>query len=82
MTFQIENHDAVLHDVTLIATRVPVDELPTLGIAWTSRALSSPRLLSEPVTLTVSLQPGRYAMVCTVPHHYVRDQMVATLVVS
>ena len=33
-------------------------------------------------SLTATLRPGRYLLVCTVPHHYVRDQMVATITVS
>lgn len=74
VTFQIENYDAVLHDVTLIATRVPVDELPTAGfsvdesnVAITTLAQTPELGAREPVALNVSLQPGRrYVTVCTV----------------
>lgn len=36
----------------------------------------------ETATLVTTLAAGTYVLLCTVPHHYVRERMVATLTVS
>jgi uncharacterized cupredoxin-like copper-binding protein len=81
------NRDGVPHDVVLIATDLAADQLPTEGIRVDEDGLDVRARTAriEPHgagSLMATLRPGRYLLVCTVPHHYVRDQMVATLTVS
>lgn len=83
------NRDRAPHDVVVLATDLPPDRLPTAGVRLDER---SPAITVVARTSTIaprgsgaldtSLAPGRYVLVCTVPHHYVREMMVATLVVQ
>lgn len=89
VNFAVSNRDAVPHDVVVLATDLSADALPTAGIrvdeqSGQLRVLGrSPTLPARgTASLTVPLLPGRYVLVCTVPHHYVREAMVATLTVS
>jgi hypothetical protein len=84
-----ENHDAAPHNVAVLATDLPPEELPTkdIRIDESSAAIEvigrTPQLAAhEAETITVRLEPGRYMLVCTVPHHYVRNQMVGVLNIS
>lgn len=86
-TFNATNDDGVPHDVTLIRTDLPVDALPTSGARLVEddldvRARTSTIVGGDVGTLAAVLRPGRYLLVCTVPHHYVRERMVAEVVVS
>lgn len=83
------NADQAPHDVVLLRTTRAPDALPSSGVRIDEADPSievlarTPRL--EPGAtgvLTVSLGPGTYVLVCTVPHHYVREAMVATLIVA
>ena len=83
----VRNRDGVPHDVVLIATDLPPDELPTedIRVNETGLDIRARTARIEPYgsgSLAATLRPGRYVLVCTVPHHYVRDQMVATVTVS
>ena len=83
------NHDRAPHDLALYATQRPLDDLPTTGVRVDEQSTDL-RLLARIPTLsthqtgevTVNIAPGTYALVCTVPHHYVRDRMATTLVVT
>jgi uncharacterized cupredoxin-like copper-binding protein len=89
LTFRVVNHDGVPHNLTLIATRRAPDRLPTSGIRVD---VSNPAIRVVAATpwlrpsgsgrLTATLHRGRYILVCTVPHHYVRSRMVATVTVG
>ena len=89
MTLDATNRDAVPHDVVLIRTSLAPERLPTSGVRVDE---SSPaiEILARTATLkpqrsgsfSVVIGPGTYLLVCTVPHHYVREAMVATLTVS
>lgn len=86
LTVTAENLDDVPHDVVLLRTDLPPDDLPTAGIRVdeASPALSilgrTPRLAAgDTATFSVAISPGTYVLVCTVPHHYVREAMVATM---
>jgi hypothetical protein len=89
LTLQVENHDRVPHNLTLLATRRPPGRLPTSGIRID---LGDPAIRMVAATpwlrplgsgsVTAAVRPGRYVLVCTVPHHYVRSRMVATLSVE
>ena len=88
VTVAVENLDGVPHDATLLRTALAAEELPTTGIRVdeANAALQilgrTPRLAAgESGTFTVSLTPGTYVLVCTVPHHYVREAMAARLTV-
>jgi len=88
-TLAANNIDGVPHDVTLIRTGLAADQLPTTGIRIdeTSPDIEilgrTPRLgPGESGSFTMSLAAGVYLLVCTVPHHYVREAMVATLTVT
>jgi len=85
----VVNADRVVHDVVLLRTDRPIDELPTVGIriAEDDPAIEvlarTPRLdPGQAGQLAAELAPGRYVLVCTVPHHYVREAMAATLTVT
>lgn len=85
----VTNADAAPHDLVVLATDLGADELPTTGIR-VDEADPAVRVLTRTPTLRpgeaasvrTQLAPGRYVVVCTVPHHYVREAMVATLVVG
>jgi len=89
VTLSVLNQDRAPHDVVLVATDLPADRLPTNGIRVDERSLEieirarTPSL--QPGTtgsLTAKLTPGLYTLVCTVPHHYAREMMVAALIVT
>jgi uncharacterized cupredoxin-like copper-binding protein len=89
LTIRVVNADSVPHNLTLIATRRPPEPLPTSGIRVdvsnpAIRVLAATPMLrpSRSDSLTAVVHPGRYILVCTVPHHYVRSHMVATLTVK
>lgn len=89
VTLSVVNHDSAPHNVVLLATELPVDQLPTTGIRVDEASAEIKILARTPTleagstaSLTASLTPGRYILVCTVPHHYVRELMVAVLTVS
>lgn len=85
----VTNVDRAPHDVVLVRTDLDIDELPTEGIRVDEQ---DPRIdvrsrtsTIEPAgngSLVATLQPGTYILVCTVPHHYVRDRMAAVLTVT
>lgn len=88
VTLTATNVDDVPHDVTLIRTALGAGELPTTGIRVdeTSPDIEilgrTPRLAPEEIgSFTTSLSAGTYILVCTVPHHYVREAMLATLTI-
>ena len=88
VTLTASNVDKVPHDVTLIRTALAAGGLPTTGIRVdeTSPDIEilgrTPRLAPEETgSFTTSLSAGTYILVCTVPHHYVRESMLATLTV-
>jgi len=85
-TLTATNLDRVPHDVVLIRTALPPDRLPTTGIRVEELdpaieiLARTPRLEPRATgSLTASLAPGTYVLVCSVPHHYVREAMVATI---
>lgn len=88
-SFLVFNEDDAPHDVVLIETELPIDGLPTAGIRvdeqdnrLSVRARTSRIGPSGVGSLMATLQPGRYLLVCTVPHHYVRDLMAVELRVT
>lgn len=89
VTLTAVNRDRAPHDVVILATELPPDRLPTAGIrvdeanpAVTVVARTSTIPSRGSAQVSASLGPGRYVLVCTVPHHYVREMMVGTLVVQ
>ena len=89
LTLTVTNADRVPHDVVLLRTARPIDALPTDGIRVDEDDPAvevlgrTPRLAAGARgELAASLPAGRYVLVCTVPHHYVREAMVATLTVT
>lgn len=86
VTLTASNRDRVPHDVVLIRTTLASDALPTSGVRVDENdpvidvLARTARLASKGTgSLTAMLQPGTYVLVCTVPHHYVREAMVATI---
>lgn len=82
----VTNADRAPHNIAVLSTPRPVDALPTTDVRVdendpTVSVLARSRTLAsgERDEVTVRLLPGRYVVVCTVPHHYVRNRMVATL---
>lgn len=89
LTLAVANVDRVVHDVVLLRTDRGIDALPTTGILVdeTDPAIEvvarTARLdAGEHGDLSATLGPGRYVLVCTVPHHYVREAMAAALTVT
>ena len=89
VTLTVTNTDRAPHDVVVISTTLEPGRLPVAGIRVDEEnpALSviarTPRLpAGGAAAITVALAPGRYVLVCTVPHHYVRESMVATLTIA
>ena len=82
----VVNADRAPHDVVLLRTALAPDQLPTVGITVDE---GDPAV--EVVARTARLEPGgtgemaatlvagTYVLGCSVPHHYVRERMVATL---
>lgn len=86
VALEVRNLDTAPHDVTLVATSVPADALPTSGIVIDEddRRIDvlarTPRLgAGSGGVIDLELRPGTYVLVCTVPHHYVRNDMAAVL---
>jgi len=84
----VENGDRAPHDVAVVATDPP-SQLPTAGtrvdessdaIAVVARTVNL--AAQETATVSARLSPGRYVLVCAVPHHYLRNQMDGVLTVS
>ena len=89
VTLSAINSDGVPHDVVLLRSPAPADRLPTVGIRVDESAAGlevlgrTDRLgPAESGSFTAAVEPGTYVLVCTVPHHYVREAMVATLTAS
>ena len=89
VTLTATNLDRVPHDVVLMRTALPPDRLPTTGIRVDELdpaievLARTPRLEPQATgSLTASLAPGTYVLVCSVPHHDVREAMVATITAS
>ena len=89
VTLTATNVDDVPHDVTLVRTALAAGELPTTGIRVdeTSPDIEilgrTPRLAPEETgSFTTQLSAGTYILVCTVPHHYVREAMLGTLTIT
>lgn len=85
--FSAQNVDGVQHDVTLIRTDLALDSLPTVDVrveetSLDVRARTSVIAAGGTGDLVASLEPGRYVLVCTVPHHYVRERMIAEVEVG
>ena len=83
------NADRVPHDVVVLRTSLAADQLPTTDVRVdeSDPAIEilgrTPRLSAGATgSLTATLPAGTYILVCTVPHHYVREAMVATLTVA
>lgn len=86
VTLTAPNRDRVPHDVVLIHTALAPDALPTNGVrldedspAITVLARTARLAPDETGYLTATLQAGTYILVCSVPHHYVREAMVAAM---
>lgn len=89
VTISVVNSGRVGHNVAVVATQLPADDLPTSGVRLDEsdsriRVVGkTPNLArSQRTTITVDLEPGSYILVCTVPHHYVRERMLAMLSVQ
>ena len=89
LVLNVSNRDRAPHDVVLLRTALEPDELPTSGITVDERdpALEVVARTSrlEPLatgTIATTVGPGTYVLVCSVPHHDVRDAMVADLSVT
>ena len=85
--FSATNADDVPHDVTLVRSDLALDALPTVDVrldeaALDIRARTSVISAGQAGDLVASLEPGRYVLVCTVPHHYVRERMIAEILVG
>lgn len=77
ITLGVINEGAQAHELTIYATDLPLDGLP-LADWLVDESILDP-LASTPVIvggqsrqLTVSLEPGRYVLVCNLPAHYER----------
>ena len=85
----VTNTDRAPHDVVLLQTTLALDDLPTTGIRVDEHDrrldLRARTATIEPGgsgSLVATLRPGTYVLVCTVPHHYVRDRMAIELTVA
>lgn len=88
ITLQATNGDAVPHDLLVVrlavAGRLPtsgirLDEAdPRIGVLGRTPHLSP----NASASVTTTLAPGSYVLVCSVPHHYVRDSMATTLTLT
>ncbi len=81
----VTNEDDAPHNVVLLRSLLPPDQLPTTGIRLDEASpdivvlAGTPPLSSGATeTLSVVADPGTYVLVCTIPHHYVRSRMFAT----
>jgi len=89
VTLSVVNEDSAPHNVVLVATDRTPETLPTIAIRVDELSAEIEVLGRTPTlrhddstTVTASLEPGSYVLVCTVPHHYTREMMVTTLSVA
>lgn len=83
--FVAQNVDVSLHELVVFATNLDVDELPVVAARVDPDAATVTKLGDtgefrggETRMLELELEPGRYALVCNVPGHYMLG-MVAPL---
>jgi len=75
VTFDITNAGTVEHEFVIIATDLPVDQLPVKdGVVDESQVQVLQRAGPIPpgaaTSLAVDLAPGRYVVICNIPGHY------------
>ena len=76
VTFEMLNDGAVVHDLWVVRTDLAYDALPVEGgVAVTGGANEVIDKVLETdagstVSLTVTLEPGNYALICNIPAHY------------
>jgi uncharacterized cupredoxin-like copper-binding protein len=76
-TWRITNSGLLLHEVLIIATETPDDDLPVLDAMVDVTEIEG-ELIAEVAEVTpghtveaqVSLEPGRYVLICNLAGHY------------
>lgn len=87
VTFEIHNEGQSVHELAVLRTDLPVDDLPQSGGAVDEDAagelIGRTEYLSSGAAdvLSLDLEPGTYALICNIPGHY-QQGMYATLVVE
>jgi uncharacterized cupredoxin-like copper-binding protein len=79
VTFKIKNKGALDHTFDIYKTALPVAKLPVKNDRVTLKALatSGPFKPGKSGTLTVTLKPGKYVLLCNVAGHYKAGQRIA-----
>ncbi len=76
VTFEIHNEGQSVHELAVIRTELPADDLPQKGGAVDEAAagelLGRTEYLASGAAdvLTLDLEPGRYVLICNIPGHY------------
>lgn len=82
VTFEVENTGAMPHELVVLKTDTPANELPLAegGVAKEDGRVGGVDPMSpgaDPMYLTLDLKPGNYVLLCNVPGHYGMGQYVA-----
>jgi uncharacterized cupredoxin-like copper-binding protein len=82
VTFEVENTGAMPHELVVLRTDVAADKLPMAegGVAKEDGRVGGVEQMapgSEPMYLTMDLEPGAYVLLCNVPGHYGLGQYAA-----
>jgi uncharacterized cupredoxin-like copper-binding protein len=79
VTFKIKNKGALDHTFDVYRTSLPVAKLPVKQDRVTLKPLatSGPFKPGKGGTLTVTLKPGKYVLLCNVAGHYKAGQRIA-----
>jgi uncharacterized cupredoxin-like copper-binding protein len=78
VTFTVSNAGQLAHEFVVLSTRTPAAKLPTSAMAAkeTGRVGEIARLVpGARKTLTLTLRPGHYALICNLPGHYKAGQL-------
>jgi uncharacterized cupredoxin-like copper-binding protein len=75
VTFQIRNTGELPHELVVIRTDKDADELPIQAVMVVERRLdivarSEHIQAADEATLTVTLEPGHYVLICNLSGHY------------
>jgi len=86
VTFNVSNDATDMpHELTIIKTDLPADQLPTSGgVVDTSQldvvGSTDDLATGQSTTLTVTLESGAYVLVCNIPGHYAAGMYLAVTV--
>ena len=77
VTFSVRNAGQLPHELVVLSTKAPAAKLPTKGAVADDTGTVGKIPTFTPgttKTLTLTLKPGHYALICNLPGHYKAGQ--------